>query len=294
MTCSRPWPAPPSSAAWCCWPPSCGGGPRRRAPRPRAACSARRVSSGLGRRALIALAAGLAALAVTRWPVAAVAVAAGVVFLPKLTFSGGQRQRTAMLEGLEQWIRRLADMLTASRGLEDAMESSAHSAPAAIAAPVTALARRLSARTGTEAALRAFAADIDDPAGDRIAAALIIATGRRGGAVREILNALAVLLARDVAARREIEAERAQHKTTVRWITVFVAGFTVFAMLNRAYSAPYGTVTGEFVLALVAGLYAAGLGWLHHLGTIPAPGRFLNQAGQRPAREDQPAAGRPR
>ena len=252
----------------------------------------RPMSSGLGRRILIALAAGLAALAITRWPVAAVAVAAGVIFLPKLTLSGGQRERTAMLEGLEQWIRRLADMLTASRGLEDAIESSAHSAPAAVAAPVTALARRLSARTGTEAALRAFAADIDDPAGDRIAAALIIATGRRGGAVREILNALAVLLARDVAARREIEAERAQHKTTVRWITVFVAGFTIFAMLNRAYSAPYGTVTGELVLAVVAGLYAAGLGWLHHLGTIPAPGRFLNQASHQPAREDQTAAGR--
>ncbi len=63
-------------------------------------------------------------------------------------------------------------------------------------------------------------------------------------------------------------------------------------MLNRAYSAPYGTVTGEFVLALVAGLYAAGLGWLHHLGTIPAPGRFLNQADHQAAREDQMAAGR--
>jgi Flp pilus assembly protein TadB len=252
----------------------------------------RPTSSGLGRRILIALAAGLAALAVTRWPVAAVAVAAGVIFLPQLTLSGGQRERTAMLEGLEQWIRRLADMLTASRGLEDAIESSAHSAPAAVAAPVTALARRLSARTGPEAALRAFAADIDDPAGDRIAAALIIATGRRGGAVRDILNALAMLLARDVAARREIEAERAQHKTTIRWITVFVAGFTIFAMLNRAYSAPYGTLTGEFVLALVAALYAAGLGWLHHLGSIPAPGRFLNQADHRPAREDQAAAGR--
>ena len=118
---------------------------------------------------------------------------------------------------------------------------------------MTALARRLSARTGTEAALRAFAAEIDDPAGDRIAAALIIATGQRGGAVREVLNALAVMLARDVAARREIEAERAQHRTTVRWIAVFIAGFTVFAMLNRSYSAPYGTVAGQVVLALVAG-----------------------------------------
>ena len=45
-----------------------------------------------------------------------------------------------MLEGLEQWTRRLADMLTASRGLEDAIEASARSAPAAIAEPVAALA----------------------------------------------------------------------------------------------------------------------------------------------------------
>src|ERR1035437_7665871 len=190
--------------------------------------------------------------------------------------AGGERHRAAVLEGLEQWIRRLADMLTASRGLEDALEVSARSAPAAIRAPVTALVGRLSARTGTEAALRAFAADVDDPAGDRIAAALIIATGRRGGGARDVLNALAVMLARDVAARREIEAERAQHRTTVKWVTAFVAAFTIFAVLNRAYSAPYGTFAGQVVLGLVLGLYAAGLAWLHRLGSSPAPGRFLN------------------
>lgn len=250
------------------------------------------LSSGQRLRILTGVVAGLAALAITRWPVAAVAVVAGVIFLPGLTFSGRHRQRTAMLEGLEQWIRRLADMLTASRGLEDAIETSARSVPAAIAGPVTALAGRLSARTGAEAALRAFAADIDDPAGDRIAAALIIATGRRGGAVREVLNALAVLLARDVAARREIEAERAQHRTTVRWIIIFIAGFSVFAVLNRGYSAPYGTVVGEIVLALVVALYAAALGWLHHLGSIPAPGRFLNSAFQGDTHADSLAQAR--
>ena len=100
--------------------------------------------------------------------------------------------------------------------------------------------------------MRAFAADIADPAGDRIVAALIIATGRRGGAVRDVLNALAVMLARDVAARREIEAERAQHRTTVKWLTVFMLGFTVFAILNRSYAAPFGTLPGQIVMALVA------------------------------------------
>jgi Flp pilus assembly protein TadB len=237
-----------------------------------------RIARPARRRLILAVPVGLAVLAVTRWPVAALAAVAAVIFLPGLTFSGSQRKRTAMLEGLEQWIRRLSDMLTASRGLEDAIEASARSAPPAVAEAVMTLANRLSSQAGTEAALRAFADDIDDPAGDRITAALIIATGRRGGGSRDVLSALAVMLARDVAARREIEAERAQHRTTVKWISLFVIGFTVFAVLNRSYSAPFGTVIGQIVLAAVAALYAAGLAWLHRLGSIPAPGRFLDAA----------------
>jgi len=256
----------------------------RRAPAPGVPLGPRLRSLAAARKRIaLGVLAGLAMLAVTRWPVAALAAAGAVIFVPRVTAGRAARQRTAVLEGLEQWTRRVSDLLTASRGLEDALEVSARTAPAAIAAPVTALARRLAARIGTEESLRAFAAEIDDPAGDRIAAALIIATGQRGGAVRGVLGALAEILARDVAARREIEAERAQHRTTVRWIVVFVGGFTAFAILNRSYSAPYGTLAGQAVLALVAFLYAAGLGWLHRLGSIPGPGRFLDQRPERPA-----------
>jgi Flp pilus assembly protein TadB len=228
------------------------------------------------RRLLIAVTVAVATLLLTRWPVAMIGAALAVLFLPAITSGKAAQRRVAVLEGLEQWTRRLSDMLTASRGLEEALEASARQAPAAIEPAVAALSRRLAARTGTEAALRAFAADVNDPAGDRIAAALIIATGTRGGAVRDVLNALAVMLARDVAARRDIEADRAQHRTTVRWLTIFVLGFTVFAVLNRSYSAPYGTVPGQVVMALVLCLYAGGLAWLHQLGSVPAPGRFLS------------------
>ena len=227
------------------------------------------------KRSLLAAAAATMTLTLTRWPVAGVAAGAAVLLLPGITSAKAARQQAAILEGLEQWTRRVADMLAAGRGLEDALEVSVRSAPPAIEGAVSRLGRRLSARTGTETALRAFAADIGDPAGDRIAAALIIATGRRGGGVRAVLNSLAVMVSKDVAARREIEADRAQHRTTVRWLTAFVAGFTAFAVLNRSYSAPYGTVPGQVVLALVSCLYAGGLGWLHWLGSVPAPGRFL-------------------
>jgi len=243
-----------------------------------------RVSRLTRNRVLLAVAAGVAALAVTRWPVAMVAAVLAVLFLPSIVSTRAALQRAAVLEGLEQWTRRLSDMLTASRGLDDALEASARLAPAAIAPAVQALSRRLAARVHAETALRAFAADIGDPAGDRIAAALIIATGRRGGSVRDVLKALARMLARDVAARREIEADRAQHRTTVKWLTLFVVGFTGFAILNRSYSAPYGTLAGQAVMALVVALYGAGLTWLSHLGSVPAPGRFLDPdaAGNQP------------
>ena len=242
----------------------------------------RRLSAApRARRKLAAIGAGLVTLAVTRWPVAMIAAVLAVLFLPAITSSRAALRRAAVLEALEHWTRRLSDMLTASRGLEEALEASARHAPAAIEPAVVALSRRLAARAGTEAALRAFAADIGDPAADRVAAALIMATARRGGAVRDVLNALATMLARDVAARREIEADRSQHRTTVKWLTFFVLGFTVFAMINRGYSAPFGTLPGQIVMALVVALYAGGLGWLHHLGSLPVPGRFL--ARDRPA-----------
>jgi len=236
----------------------------------------RTLGAATRKRALLAAAVVSATLTVTRWPVAAIAAGTAVLFLPGITSVRAARQQAAVLAGLEQWTRRVSDMLTASRGLEDALEASVRSAPAAIQPAVSRLGWRLSARTGTEAALRAFAAEIGDPAADRIAAALIIATGRRGGGVRAVLNSLATILAQDVAARREIEADRAQHRTTVRWLTAFVVGFTVFAVLNRSYSAPYGTATGQLVLAVVSCLYVGGLGWLGRLGSVPAPGRFLD------------------
>lgn len=261
----------------------------RRAPPPgippRPAMIRARLTESGRRKILLGVVVGLAMLAVTRWPVAALAGGLGIVFVPSLTSTKASRRRTARLEGLEQWTRRVSDMLTASRGLEDALEVSARTAPAAIAPQVSALARRLSARVGTHEALRTFAAEIDDPAGDRIVAALLIATSQRGGGVQGVLSTLAEQLARDVAARREIEATRAEHRTTLRWIIAFIAGFTLFAIFNRSYSAPYGTLAGELVLALVATLYAAGLAWLNKLGQIPAPGRFLDQP---PAAIDEP------
>jgi hypothetical protein len=42
------------------------------------------------------------------------------------------------------------------------------------------------------------------------------------------------------------------------------------------------------VLALVTGLYAAGLGWLYRLGAMSTPGRFLARPDARPGQQGLP------
>ena len=61
--------------------------------------AARRLTAARTRIAL-ALLAGLVMLALTRWPVAALAAAAAVIFVPKVTAVRAARQRTGRLEAL--------------------------------------------------------------------------------------------------------------------------------------------------------------------------------------------------
>ena len=228
------------------------------------------------RSALIALAAGAVVLAVTGWPVAGIAAVPAVIAIPRILSRRSSRARVAKLEALESWTRRLADVLAASRGLEDALTHSAASAAAPIAGPVAELAAALRLRTSTSQALRAFADAIDDPVGDLIASALLLAAERRGPGVHAVLTELAGDVAADVAAQREVEAERATYRTTLVWIVGFLIAYTGYLMLERSYSAPFATPAGQVMLALVVLLYGLALWWLHRLAAPPSKTLFLN------------------
>ncbi|GAA3624305.1 hypothetical protein GCM10022419_132390 [Nonomuraea rosea] len=230
-----------------------------------------------------ALAVAVAVYAFTGWPVAAVAAGAAVFALPKMMTGRAAAERIRKLEALELWTRRLADLLVAGRALEQALEqSAARKVPPSIAAPVAALARRLRVtRTPTEEALRMFADELDDPIGDRIAAALILVARRRGKGASAVLQQLAELVAKDVSDRREVEAARAEHRTTVRWVIAILGLFSALAVFQKSYVAPFGTPLGQVVLAMVALFYAVTLVWLHRLGTAASGHRFLNDGGRK-------------
>lgn len=231
---------------------------------------------GRRNRLLGAIAGAAAVLLLSGWPVAALAVGAAVYALPPMLSGRAPQRRIARLEALAQWSRRLAEMIGASRGLEQALADSARVAPAAIREPVALLAGRLNNHANTEQALRAFADQLDDPIADLIACALLLATRRRGPGTREALGLLADAVEHEVIVRRDVEAERAGLRTTLIVIVASVGALSVLFASSQTLAGPYDTPLGQTVLAVVAGIYAAGLWWMRRLAVLSTGSRFLH------------------
>ncbi|MFA1550743.1 type II secretion system F family protein [Actinomadura chokoriensis] len=221
---------------------------------------------------------GLAVLLLSRWPVAALAVGAGAYALPPMLSGRAPRRRIARLEALAQWSRRLAEMIGASRGLEQALADSARVAPDVIREPVGLLAGRLNNHANTDQALRAFADQLDDPIADLIACALLLATRRRGPGTRDALRLLADAVEHEVIVRRDVEAERAGLRTTLIVIVASVGALSVLFASSQTLADPYDTPLGQTVLAVVAAIYAAGLWWMRRLAVLSTGTRFLHTA----------------
>lgn len=224
----------------------------------------------------VAVAVGLVGWLFTGWPALGLGLAAATVGLPIMFTAGSLAQANiSRMEGLEEWTRRLADVLAIGVGLEQAIQTAARTAPDAIRAEVATLAARIAARAQTEQALRSFADDLGDPAGDLVVAALILAARRRGPGVAGALTAIAESVGEEVAARRRVEADRAKPRATARAVTVITIGIVAMGLLNRGYTLPYGTALGQMVLAATLGFFAAALWWMHSMTVTARPARLL-------------------
>lgn len=247
-------------------------------PRLRALWRALRERAVLAR-AAAAAAAGVVVLLVTGWPVAALAVAAGIVVGPPLLARRDAQAAIARLDALSSWVRRVADVLASGAGgLEAALATAARTPPEAIATQVSALAVRIRTR-GLEPALRMFAAEVADPAADEVTAALILRTRAGGRGLVEVLDAKAEALAADAAARRDVEADRAKPRTDTRLVVtitgVVLAGLVAFA---RDFLEPFSGLLGQLVMAAIVALMGLACWWMHLLST-PRPQLRLLDAG---------------
>lgn len=230
----------------------------------------------LGLRLGVAAGLGVLAAALTRWPVAALAAAAGGFVLPGVV--GRKADRRSSIERVEAiagWAEMLRDTMAGAGGLEQSIVASAGVAPPAIRREVLTLAARLQ-RERLAPALRDFAETLDDPTGDLVVAALLLAADKSPKRLGQLLGTLAESARAEVTMRLRIDAGRARTRTSVRVVTFTTVGFTLLLLaLNRSYLQPYESALGQLVLAVVGGCFATAFWWLARASRVDAEERFL-------------------
>jgi Flp pilus assembly protein TadB len=231
----------------------------------------RRTRHTDSRRVTAAALVGATVWLLTGWPVAGLIAAAAVAGLPLLLSTSKVAARgISRLEAIEDWTRRLSDILVVGVGLEQAIATSLKSVPEPIRPEVSTLSARLVARVPTEEALRQFADELADPMGDFVVAALILGHRRRGPGLARALSSVADSVSEEVALRRRVEADRAKPRTTARAVTLITLGVVGVGAMNGAYIQPYGTAVGQLVLLSVTAMFIAALTWMRAL-TLSKP-----------------------
>lgn len=227
---------------------------------------------------------GLVIALVSGWVIAIVVLPAAIVGLPYLLGAGVEGKKIERLEAMAEWTRSLSGTLGAGTGLEQAIRATLKSTAEPIRAEVSNLVARLNSRWPTDKALSAFADDLDDATGDKIAAALILGAQRRGAGLSSVLEALAMSVAEDVRDRRAIEAGRAAPRTTARWVTIITTVMLVGLTLTGSYVQPYGTPIGQLILAILLSGYVGVLVWMKNMSKGKPLPRFIGADAARTTR----------
>jgi len=248
--------------------------PRNETPSPTG--SRRNLRASTVRSSLLAGVGGLAAALVTGWPVAFVLVAVATYGLPRLFGQSAASVSVAKIEAIANWTEMLQGTLAASAGLNQAIMATAPLAPLAIREQTLALSGRLGAGMHPRDALLLYGDELGDPCADRVICSLILAVTSRAQRLGDLLAALADSTREEVALRLRVETSRSSIRSGVRTVVVFSVLFAAaLAVLAHTYLAPFGTPTGQLVLALVGILYAGGLTLMVVMSRPPAPVRLL-------------------
>lgn len=221
---------------------------------------------------------GFVAILATGWIVAGIIGAAAAYALPRILGPDrDHKRRLARIEAMATWTENLRDTLGAAAGLEQAIMTAANTPPLAIHDEVTRLAARLRAGERLPSALRRLAAELDDPTGDLVVTALVMAAERHARNVTDLLSTLAQTARDQAQLRLKISASRAQIRTNVRIIIGITLAMAVgMAVFNPSFVAPYATAAGQFVLLMVAALFGLAFSWLSGISRIAEPDRLLS------------------
>lgn len=228
----------------------------------------------------IGFAIGLLLWILTGYIAAVIAAPILALLAPQLIPRSTEKSTIARLTAMEEWTRSLVGLLGASSSIEQAIIASRSSAPEALKQEIGMLAARLQSGIPIEQALTQFGDDLDDTTGDLLTGSLILGTRRRGSGLARLLEGTAETIADDVAARRQIEADRAKPRANARFITVIaVAVIAIEFLFNPAYVEPYRTALGQIILIALAALFLAALWWMNIVARDPKGQRLLRPTG---------------
>lgn len=229
----------------------------------------------LAGRLVVAGAAGLAVLVLTRWPVAAVGAALATDLLARRRGRPTPAQEIERMEAMAAWAEMLRDGVGTPRGIEGVVTSTASTAPALIRPTVMRFAHRLAWQDLHEA-LPDLADELDHRIGDLIVTALDIAARTGARQVRAVLDDLAGAAREEARMLRRQEVARARPRSEMNQIAAISALVVlVLVLVGQDYLAPYRSFAGQLVLCGVAALWALGFSALARLARPRPLERFL-------------------
>lgn len=240
----------------------------------------RTVDQHRGLRIALAITVGVVTGLLTGWVVGAVLAGLAAWALPRVLGRDPEHaRRVARIEAIATWTEMLRDTLSAAAGLEQAILATAPLAPTAIRGEVGELAAGIENGDRLAPALRRLGERLDDPVGDLVIAALLLAAEQQTRQLADLLGSLADAARGQASMRMRVEAGRARTRTSVRVIVGTTLAFAVaVVLLNRNYMGAYDSAAGQIVLLGIGALFAAGFAWLNRIARVVQPDRFLSTA----------------
>ncbi len=223
-----------------------------------------------------ALLVGVVCGLITGWYSFAVMLPVAAVGLPALFRRTASSVEVERLADLTAWVRSLVGVLSGGAvGLEQAIRATVPAAPVSVRPGIARIVARLEAQQPIKGALRRWADEMCDYSADLIAAALILESDNRTGAICPALRQLAGSLAAQAKARREIETERASGRASVRWVTIVTLAVIAGAS-TTGYLDGYGTPSGQVIALILFAAYVGCLIWMRRISMGRPVPRFLS------------------
>jgi tight adherence protein B len=186
------------------------------------------------------------------------------------------QDRRPVVEAVATWTENLRDAMSAASGLEQAIVATSSHAPSVLEAPIQRLIASLRYEP-LEIGLRRFADDISHPTCDFVVAALVTASRHQTRDLGQLLTHLSECARAECHLYLRIWVSRARSRTAVRIITSVVATFiTGLLVFDRAYLAPFYSVSGFLVVLAVVASFSVSLLWLAKIAEIRTPDRLFH------------------